>query len=120
MGGSAYASRVSAISPPAPTTVGELRASGHVQKSLRAELRDNLLAALREGRDPWPGLHGFETTVIPQLERALLAVYLLRDQRSAPVGRNQVQHRIFGIRGIVGDVARGFDWRGAVVAAMAF
>jgi magnesium chelatase subunit I len=64
---------VSLTSPPAPTTVGELRAAGHVQKSLREELRDNLLGALREGRDPWPGLHGFEATVIPQLERALLA-----------------------------------------------
>ncbi|GAA4679730.1 magnesium chelatase [Frondihabitans cladoniiphilus] len=58
---------------PSIATVGELRASGHVQKSLRQEIRDNLLAALREGRDPWPGLHGFENTVIPQLERALLA-----------------------------------------------
>jgi magnesium chelatase subunit I len=58
---------------PAITTLGELRASGHVLKPLRAELRDNLLAALREGRDPWPGLHGFEDTVIPQLERALIA-----------------------------------------------
>ncbi|MFF1573623.1 sigma 54-interacting transcriptional regulator [Leifsonia sp. NPDC058292] len=59
----------------APTiqTVGELRASGHVQKQLRAELRDNLLAKLRAGDDPWPGLHGFESTVIPQLERALIA-----------------------------------------------
>jgi len=44
-----------------------------VQKTLRVEIRDNLLAALREGRDPWPGLHGFESTVIPQLERALIA-----------------------------------------------
>jgi magnesium chelatase subunit I len=44
-----------------------------VQKTLRAEIRDNLLSALREGRDPWPGLHGFESTVIPQLERALIA-----------------------------------------------
>ena len=59
--------------PPAVATLGELRASGHVQKSLRTELRDNLLAALRDGRDPWPGLHGFEETVIPQLERALIA-----------------------------------------------
>src|SRR6187200_3456838 len=58
---------------PAPTTVGELRASGHRSQSLREEIRANLLAALREGRDPWPGLHGFEDTVIPQLERALLA-----------------------------------------------
>ncbi|WP_134739768.1 magnesium chelatase [Nocardioides sp. 503] len=58
---------------PTVSTVGELRASGHVAKTLRAEIRDNLLAALAEGRDPWPGLHGFETTVIPQLERALIA-----------------------------------------------
>jgi magnesium chelatase subunit I len=58
---------------PQISTLGELRASGHVHKSLREEIRDNLLAALREGRDPWPGLHGFEDTVIPQLERALIA-----------------------------------------------
>ncbi len=58
---------------PAVSTLGELRASGHEQQSLREELRGNLLAALREGRDPWPGLHGFGSTVIPQLERALLA-----------------------------------------------
>ena len=56
-----------------PTTVGELRESGHVQKSLREEIRDNLLAKLRSGDDPWPGLHGFDDTVIPQLERALIA-----------------------------------------------
>lgn len=64
---------MTAPSHPQISTVGELRASGHVQKSLREEIRDNLLAALREGRDPWPGLHGFEDTVIPQLERALIA-----------------------------------------------
>lgn len=58
---------------PTIATVGELRSSGHVQKTLRSEIRDNLLSALREGRDPWPGLHGFESTVIPQLERALIA-----------------------------------------------
>ncbi|MCH1865818.1 magnesium chelatase [Nocardioides sp. CFH 31398] len=56
-----------------PATLGQLRASGHEQKALRTEIRDNLLAALSEGRDPWPGLHGLEDTVIPQLERALIA-----------------------------------------------
>jgi magnesium chelatase subunit I len=55
------------------STVGELRASGHVQKPLRVEIRDNLLAKLRAGDNPWSGLHGFESTVIPQLERALIA-----------------------------------------------
>ncbi|MGO4255357.1 magnesium chelatase [Marmoricola sp. RAF53] len=59
--------------PPTPATLGELRASGHVAKDLRTEIRDNLLAMLRAGQDPWPGLHGFESTVIPQVERALLA-----------------------------------------------
>jgi magnesium chelatase subunit I len=58
---------------PAITTLAELRASGHRQLHLRQELRTNLLAALKEGRDPWPGIHGFDSTVIPQLERALLA-----------------------------------------------
>jgi magnesium chelatase subunit I len=58
---------------PAPTTVGALRASGHEAKAVRQEIRDNLVHALAEGRDPWPGLHGFSSTVIPQLERALLA-----------------------------------------------
>ena len=37
---------------PAPTTVGELRATGHVARSVRAEIRDNLLAALAAGDDP--------------------------------------------------------------------
>lgn len=54
-------------------TVAQLRASGHELKDVRSEIRDNLLAALATGVDPWPGLHGFEGTVIPQLERALIA-----------------------------------------------
>jgi len=58
---------------PNQTTVGELRASGHVHKPLRSEIRDNLLARLAAGEDPWPGLHGFADTVLPQVERALLA-----------------------------------------------
>ena len=58
---------------PEINTLAELRASGHVQKSLREELHDNLLTKLAAGEDPWPGMHGFEHTVLPQLERALIA-----------------------------------------------
>lgn len=58
---------------PEISTLAELRASGHRMRSLREEIRENLLAALAAGVDPWPGLHGFDTTVIPQLERALIA-----------------------------------------------
>ncbi|WP_348728344.1 sigma 54-interacting transcriptional regulator [uncultured Mycolicibacterium sp.] len=59
-----------------PRTVGELRASGHRERSVKAELRENLLAKLSAGvdvADVWPGILGFEDTVIPQLERALIA-----------------------------------------------
>ena len=59
--------------PPAIRTVGALRASGHVQKHLHDEIRDNLLAKLASGENPWPGMHGFSRTVLPQLERALIA-----------------------------------------------
>ena len=58
---------------PTPATLGQLRAAGHEIQSLREEIRANLLARLRAGEDPWPGLHGFSETVIPQVERALLA-----------------------------------------------
>ena len=58
---------------PPITTAGQLRAAGYLANTLRAEIRDNLLAKLRAGDDPWPGLHGFQDTVIPQLERALIA-----------------------------------------------
>ena len=54
-------------------TLGELRAAGYTHRSLREELRENLLSALAGGTDPWPGMHGFEHTVIPQLERAIIA-----------------------------------------------
>lgn len=60
---------------PRPTvdTVGGLRASGHLQRSVKDEIRDNLLTALCEGTDPWPGIVGFGSTVLPRLERALIA-----------------------------------------------
>ncbi|WP_122816558.1 AAA family ATPase [Nocardioides pantholopis] len=69
------ASTPTPASTPAPTisTVGELRAAGHQHQPLRTEMRENLLAKLRAGEDPWPGLHGLEDTVIPQIERALIA-----------------------------------------------
>ncbi|HYS41219.1 MAG TPA: magnesium chelatase, partial [Pseudonocardiaceae bacterium] len=58
---------------PLPTTVGELRAAGCQPRGVKAELRQNLLARLESGANPWPGIVGFERTVLPQLERALLA-----------------------------------------------
>src|SRR5438067_3721851 len=59
--------------PPAPTTVAELRDSGHVAKTVKQEVRDNLLAKLTAGEERFPGIVGFDETVLPQVERALLA-----------------------------------------------
>jgi magnesium chelatase subunit I len=59
--------------PDLPRTLNALRASGHVQRDVKAEVRANLLDALRSGRNPWPGIIGFGDTVLPQLERGLLA-----------------------------------------------
>jgi len=61
--------------PPAdlPATLGALRASGHQLRSVKDELRDNLVARLRAGLDPLPGIVGFDDTVRPEVERALLA-----------------------------------------------
>jgi magnesium chelatase subunit I len=61
--------------PAAPTqaTLGELRASGHQYKDVKQEIRDNLLAKLAFGGERFPGIVGFDETVLPELERALLA-----------------------------------------------
>jgi magnesium chelatase subunit I len=60
-------------SPPPATTLGELKASGHEYRSVKEELRFNLLACLRAGQDPFPGIVGFGQTVLPHLERAIIA-----------------------------------------------
>jgi len=59
--------------PPAPTTLGELRASGAAPRPVKAEIRDNLLARLAAGEPTLPGIVGFEDTVVPEVERALIA-----------------------------------------------
>jgi len=58
---------------PAPTTLGELRASDHEFTTVKEEIRRNLLARLRAGEDPFPGIVGFGQTVLPHLERAIIA-----------------------------------------------
>jgi magnesium chelatase subunit I len=56
-----------------PRTLGELRASGHQERGIKQEIRENLLARLADGDEIWTGLFGFEDTVLPQVERALIA-----------------------------------------------
>lgn len=58
---------------PTSGTLGELKESGYVSRSMREELRTNLVRMLRAGESPFPGLHGYENTVIPQVQNAILA-----------------------------------------------
>ena len=58
--------------PPTPRTLGELRASGYRHRSLREEILANLLEHLREGRPLFPGIQGYDETVVPAVENALL------------------------------------------------
>src|SRR5580700_1597454 len=60
-------------SPPSISTLGELRASGHQLRTVKQELRQNLLDRMRAGQDPFPGIIGFGQTVLPHLERAIIA-----------------------------------------------
>ncbi len=46
---------------------------GHRPQSVKAEIRANLLARMRDGAERFPGIVGFDDTVLPQVERALLA-----------------------------------------------
>jgi len=54
-------------------TVGDLRAAGYPDRSVKEELRHNLLARLRSGEPAFPGVVGFEGSVVPALERGILA-----------------------------------------------
>ena len=55
------------------TTLGELKASGYKPKSIKEEIRQNLIAKLKEKETTFPGIVGYEDTVIPDVERALLS-----------------------------------------------
>ncbi len=55
------------------STLGALRASGHVHRGVKAEIRQNLIARLSAGEESLPGIVGFSDTVTPEIERALLA-----------------------------------------------
>src|SRR5690606_601623 len=58
---------------PSISTLGELKASGYTPRSVRDEIRGNLIASLREERPLFPGIRGYDETVLPELQNALLA-----------------------------------------------
>ncbi|MYH97950.1 MAG: magnesium chelatase, partial [Acidimicrobiia bacterium] len=56
-----------------PSTLGELKEAGWQSVSVKHEIRRNAIARIRAGEDLFPGIWGYEDTVIPQMETALLA-----------------------------------------------
>jgi len=56
-----------------PSTIDELRASGYRVASVKEEMRANLIRAIQQKRDFVPGIIGYEDSVVPQLENAVLS-----------------------------------------------
>lgn len=56
-----------------PRTLAELRASGWISKSVKQEIHDNFLARLQAGEELYPGIVGYDETVIPEINIAILA-----------------------------------------------
>src|SRR6202163_596890 len=56
-----------------PKTLGELKGSGHRIRSVKDEMRANLLRKLRDGEKLFPGIVGYDETVVPQIVNAILS-----------------------------------------------
>ena len=54
-------------------TLGELRASGYQVLPVKAEMRKNLIDKMRRGEKYFPGILGYEDTILPQIENAVLS-----------------------------------------------
>src|SRR5881392_1276093 len=54
-------------------TLGELKKSGYQHRSIKEELRQNLILKLKKKETTFPGIVGYEDSVIPDVERALLS-----------------------------------------------
>ena len=77
------------------STLGELKKSGWESKSIKDEIRNNLIKKISEKENPFPGIMGYEDTVIPDTERALLSrhniLFLgLRGQAKTRMARQMV------------------------------
>jgi len=54
-------------------TLGALKKAGYLSKSIKDELRDNLIQKIKNKETTFEGVHGYENTVIPEMERAILS-----------------------------------------------
>jgi magnesium chelatase subunit I len=76
-------------------TLGQLKASGYTSQSIKEELRSNLIASLQKKENPFDGIWGYEDSVIPDIERAILSMHNinllgLRGQAKTKIARLMV------------------------------
>src|SRR5690606_27995974 len=69
----AQGERIALMTRRRPATVGELRRAGYQPVPVKDEIRANLLRKLRAGETLFPGIIGYDDTVVPQVVNALLA-----------------------------------------------
>jgi len=79
-----------------PRTLGALKASGHRPQTVRAEMRRNLMQRLTTGEPILPGIIGYDDTVIPEIENAVLAGHHIVFLGERGQGKSRI------IRGLVG------------------
>ena len=77
-------------------TFGALKKSGYTSRSIKDELRENLIAKIKKGETVFEGVWGYEHTVVPELERAILSRHNinllgLRGQAKTRLARLMVQ-----------------------------
>ena len=83
------------INPKEITTLGQLKQNGYQSKSIKDELRDNLITQLKNDTTSFEGIIGYEHTVLPQLQRAILSKHNinllgLRGQAKTRIARSLV------------------------------
>src|SRR3954452_25046710 len=82
---------------PAPATLGQLLESGYVPRTVKEEIRANLVARLRAGETAFPGIVGFDDTVLPELETALLAGHDLMLLGERGQGKTRLMRTLAGL-----------------------
>ena len=82
---------------PEPATLGQLRSAGQVNRSTKAEIAGNLLERLRSGEPAFPGIVGFDDSVLPELETALLAGHDLVILGERGQGKTRLMRTLAGL-----------------------
>ncbi len=70
-------------------TLSELKLSGYKTKPIKDELRDNLIKFLKENKNPFDGIIGFDDTVIPDLQTAVLSRHDILVSRFKRTSKNK-------------------------------